>query len=109
MGDTRTPVAGPESWKPGRVQWGCTHQATGWAGCDPHLARSPERLNFSCLLKKMAKTSSQPSGHLVVHSDTHSNTVLASFKDPSLMMAISSSGRGLSKVVATSHMWILSP
>ncbi|XP_036920924.1 zinc finger and BTB domain-containing protein 24 isoform X3 [Sturnira hondurensis] len=29
----------------------------------------------------MAETSPQPSGHLVVHSDTHSNTVLASFED----------------------------
>ncbi|XP_045699964.1 zinc finger and BTB domain-containing protein 24 isoform X3 [Phyllostomus hastatus] len=29
----------------------------------------------------MAETSSEPSGHLVVHSDTHSNAVLASFED----------------------------
>ncbi|KAM5324548.1 zinc finger and BTB domain-containing protein 24 isoform 3-T3 [Glossophaga mutica] len=29
----------------------------------------------------MAETSSESSGHLVVHSDTHSNTVLASFED----------------------------
>ncbi|MXQ85624.1 hypothetical protein E5288_WYG001326 [Bos mutus] len=33
------------------------------------------------LLKKMAETSSEPSGQLVVHSDTHSDTVLASFED----------------------------
>ncbi|XP_057593674.1 zinc finger and BTB domain-containing protein 24 isoform X3 [Hippopotamus amphibius kiboko] len=33
------------------------------------------------LLKKMAETSSEHSGQLVVHSDTHSDTVLASFED----------------------------
>ncbi|XP_044244760.1 zinc finger and BTB domain-containing protein 24 isoform X4 [Ursus arctos] len=33
------------------------------------------------LLKKMAETSSELSGQLVIHSDTHSDTVLASFED----------------------------
>ena len=33
------------------------------------------------LLKKMAETSSEPPGQLVVHSDTHSDTILASFED----------------------------
>ncbi|XP_072594744.1 zinc finger and BTB domain-containing protein 24 isoform X6 [Vulpes vulpes] len=32
-------------------------------------------------LRKMADTSSEPSGQLVVHSDTHSDTVLASLED----------------------------
>ncbi|XP_073749852.1 zinc finger and BTB domain-containing protein 24 isoform X5 [Callorhinus ursinus] len=37
-------------------------------------------LHASWPLKKMAETSSEPSGQLVVHSDTHSDTVLASFE-----------------------------
>ncbi|XP_027458279.2 zinc finger and BTB domain-containing protein 24 isoform X6 [Zalophus californianus] len=37
-------------------------------------------LHASWPLKKMAETSSEPSRQLVVHSDTHSDTVLASFE-----------------------------
>ncbi|XP_004406759.1 PREDICTED: zinc finger and BTB domain-containing protein 24 [Odobenus rosmarus divergens] len=40
----------------------------------------PARLHASWPLKKMAETSLEPSGQLVVHSDTHSDTVLASFE-----------------------------